>query len=69
MDFEECRALYERYLKRHPDVVSRVAKAIARRRSALLCYEAKHDECHRSVLARLLTRRLKGLDIYQLMSG
>jgi uncharacterized protein (DUF488 family) len=50
-DPEQCLALYAAHLDEHPDVLVEVEQALHGSRSALLCMEASHERCHRSVIA------------------
>lgn len=50
----ECAKLYREYLRKRPDIVEDVTEALRMDRSAVFCYEAAHDECHRSVLLELV---------------
>jgi uncharacterized protein (DUF488 family) len=56
-DLPRCLRLYAKYLDTHPRVLDAVDAALADRRSALLCVEARADVCHRSVLAKKLARK------------
>jgi uncharacterized protein (DUF488 family) len=38
--------------------LDRLAEAVAREPTALLCYERLHEDCHRSVIAELIASRL-----------
>ena len=55
-DPERCLALYAGYLRKNPAVMREVRRALNGARSALLCVEANHEHCHRSVIARRLTQ-------------
>lgn len=57
----ECERLYAEHLEGHPEVIEEVASLIAKRRSALLCYEARREECHRGVLLDVLVGRQPNL--------
>ena len=54
MDPVRCLAAYSKHLAAHPEVVTLVDQALAGARSALLCFEADHRTCHRSVIAGAL---------------
>jgi uncharacterized protein (DUF488 family) len=56
-DPERCLALYAEHLDEHPAVLVEVEEALNGTRSALLCMEASHERCHRSVIAERLMRR------------
>jgi uncharacterized protein (DUF488 family) len=56
-DPERCLSLYAKHLDGLPEVLDEVEAALSGRRSALLCFEAKHDHCHRSVIAERLGGR------------
>jgi uncharacterized protein (DUF488 family) len=53
-DIKRCLALYAGYLDGAPEIVTEVEGALHGRRAALLCVEADHKHCHRSVLAARL---------------
>jgi uncharacterized protein (DUF488 family) len=55
-DPERCLALYAAHLDEHPAVLVEVQAALNGSRSALLCMEASHERCHRSVIAERLRR-------------
>jgi len=50
-------ALYAGHLKRSPEVIDEVLAAATPERSALMCLERDHTECHRSILAAALAKR------------
>jgi hypothetical protein len=50
----QCVRDYKRHLAAAPALLQMVAAATRDRRSAFLCFEAKHSECHRSVLLAAL---------------
>jgi uncharacterized protein (DUF488 family) len=54
---DDILALYAGHLERSPEVVDEVVEAISTKRSALMCLERDHAECHRSILAAALARR------------
>lgn len=62
---DELLAKYRRYLADAAPAITAVVDAARGRRSALLCYERLPAECHRSILASRVRRRLgvKTLDI------
>jgi uncharacterized protein (DUF488 family) len=49
-DLAQCLQLYRQYLETNPEVVEAVQKECAGKAVAVLCYERKHENCHRSVL-------------------
>ncbi|HVI77405.1 MAG TPA: DUF488 domain-containing protein [Candidatus Acidoferrum sp.] len=53
---ELCLEYYSNYLANSPDVVNSVATLSRNNRSALFCYEANADECHRGVLIAALLK-------------
>jgi uncharacterized protein (DUF488 family) len=55
-DPERCLALYSKHLEREPVVLEQVAEALEGRCCALLCFEARHEHCHRSVIAARLAQ-------------
>ncbi len=60
-DFCQFSKQFRKYAKREmSDAIELLAKRLASRRSvcALLCYERRHDECHRSIVAELLADRV-----------
>ena len=52
-------AKYARHLRTHRTSIASVADAARGRRAALLCYEHDPAECHRSLLAPHVARRLR----------
>ena len=54
---DDILALYAGHLERSPEVVDEVLAAISTKRSALMCLERDHAQCHRSILAAALARR------------
>lgn len=65
-DPERCLSLYAKHLDGLPEVLDEVELAVNGRRSALLCFEARHDHCHRSVIAKRLGRRGSGRTVKHL---
>ncbi len=55
-DIETCLRLYAGHVDHHPEVLREVEKAIAGTKAALLCFEERPSECHRSVLIDRLLR-------------
>jgi uncharacterized protein (DUF488 family) len=53
-DIKRCLALYAGYLDESPEIVTEVEGALLGHRAALLCVEADHSHCHRSILAARL---------------
>lgn len=68
-DLDECAKLYRAYLSRNPEIVVEVARVVRSRRAALLCYEAIHEQCHRSVLSTALKRVVAGLNVEHIAVG
>jgi uncharacterized protein (DUF488 family) len=56
-DIERCLSLYAGYLDQAPQVVTEVEGALDGHRAALLCVEADHTHCHRSILAAHVQKR------------
>src|SRR5437868_878554 len=54
----ELLAKYGKHIAKADDVVDEVAEAARGRRVALLCYEADAAECHRSLLAPRVAKKL-----------
>lgn len=50
-------ARYDKHLKRSPEIVDVVLATVKAKRSALMCLELDHEQCHRSVLATALAQR------------
>jgi uncharacterized protein (DUF488 family) len=66
--FAEMREIYDGHLADEPAAQIELAKAgeiATARKAALLCYEADHTECHRSIVAQRLTEAL-GLEVENL---
>lgn len=55
---EELLAKYERHIAHAVDVVDLVVDAARGHRAALLCYELEPHECHRSMLAPRVAKKL-----------
>lgn len=55
---DELLAKYARYLADTGPAIAEVVNAARGHRVALLCYERAPSECHRSVLAKRIARRL-----------
>jgi len=49
-NIDQCLALYSNYLKNNPHVLEVVAAELSKKPTAILCYERKHRNCHRSIL-------------------
>lgn len=49
-DTARCLAMYERHLRRHPEVIQVFDAERQGRRVAVMCVERAHDRCHRSRL-------------------
>jgi uncharacterized protein (DUF488 family) len=54
---ERCEALYREHLNAHPEVLGTLEELMRREETALLCYEASRDSCHRGVLFESLAER------------
>lgn len=54
---DDILELYRGHLERSPEVVDEVLASASTKRSALMCVERDHTECHRSLLAAALARR------------
>ncbi len=50
-------ALYAGHLQSSPEIVDEVLEVATAKRSALMCLERDHAQCHRSVLSAALMRR------------
>jgi len=62
----QCVRDYKRHLGASPDILKAVAAMARNRRSAFLCFEAKHSECHRSVLLAALSAACSTFEIKSL---
>lgn len=49
---------YKKYIAKKQGVVDDVARAAKGKRAALLCYEAEPRECHRSLIAPYVAKKL-----------
>ena len=61
-----CFALYREHLDKNPEILETLRTIILGQISALLCYEARREDCHRGVLlTRLLdqSRNLRVVDL------
>ena len=56
---DELLAKYEKHIADADDVVELVAENARGHRAALLCYEAEPSECHRSLLAPRVAKKLR----------
>jgi uncharacterized protein (DUF488 family) len=52
---KETLRLYEVYLRKHGHILRLLLKEIRVRSVCLLCLEADHNSCHRSIIAQLVT--------------
>ena len=62
LPMKECIRLYGEHLDDNPHTVQQVALALESAPSAVFCYEAGHDDCHRSILLQRVDEVIK-LDI------
>jgi len=65
-DIQKCLRLYAAHLERSPEVVELVLGEVRGRRAALLCFEAQHCDCHRSILAAHMRAAAPQLEIVNL---
>lgn len=65
-DIASRLALYSEHLERHPEIPTEIEEAIADYRAALLCFEAKHELCHRSCIVNHLRHTLPSLRVRHL---
>jgi uncharacterized protein (DUF488 family) len=63
LDFANCAKKYARYVEENPQVIDALLTILITRRTALLCYEANREECHRSILLSALKNRRKGIRV------
>lgn len=66
VDPSMCFALYATHLEENPEILETLQEIVSSRVSALLCYEARRDDCHRGVLLAGLLDRLRDLRIVDL---
>jgi uncharacterized protein (DUF488 family) len=66
LDFADCAKKYTQYVEDNPKVIDDLEAIILKHRSALLCYEAEREECHRSILITALTKRRKDIRVIDL---
>lgn len=50
VDIDTCLSMYSSYLSQHPEIINSLIPEILNMRVAVLCFEKKHQACHRSVL-------------------
>jgi len=62
-NMEDCLDSYRLYLMRRPSIVNMVSAQIHHGKTAILCYERRHDDCHRSVLLQAMIRFGKALSV------
>jgi uncharacterized protein (DUF488 family) len=65
-DIEKCLELYRGYLDEYPEVLDLLEDEMSGATVALLCVEADHDSCHRSILAARLKARKPRLKVRML---
>lgn len=63
---ERCLARYCAYLEENPDIIDCLINSLSQSPVALLCYERRHDHCHRSVLIDHLRSRLETVRVVQI---
>jgi uncharacterized protein (DUF488 family) len=63
LDFTDCAKLYAQYVKDNPTIIDNLESIITKQVSALLCYEAEKEECHRSILIYALSKRRKDIEM------
>jgi uncharacterized protein (DUF488 family) len=59
VDLRELLARYRLHLAAAPTVIADVAALVRDRTAALLCYEREPADCHRTILAARVARRLR----------
>lgn len=59
-DFSDFRRRYDAYLNDQARPMAAVYGLAATKRSALLCFEADHRHCHRTILAERMARDFHG---------
>lgn len=67
-DWDRYRLRFERYLKTQSAALVQLRGDVAARRSCLMCFEADHRFCHRSLITDALARD-GDLDIHHLAAG
>lgn len=65
-DIERCLRMYRGYINDRPEVVEELTMLAGSKPTALLCVEADHTCCHRSVLAEHMTDREHELTVQHL---
>lgn len=65
-DLEKCAALYDEYLRSHPEVIRDIQKFIRMGKVALFCYEGHRERCHRGIIIEQLTERLPRIKVVDL---
>lgn len=66
LGFDECARKYAQYIADNPKVIDTLESIITQNLSALLCYEAERNECHRSILIDALMVRRNDIRIIDL---
>lgn len=64
-NIEQCVALYSEYLMANPTIVELVAQELSDEPVAVLCYERRHQDCHRSVLLDALRKHGLSISVVQ----
>jgi uncharacterized protein (DUF488 family) len=53
-DLERCLQLYQWCIETHPELVALTTSHITQQTTAILCYERRHSDCHRSILLQAM---------------
>lgn len=56
--FAECARQYRRHLRRDDSPIEELSSIVSQKPSAVFCYEARHDGCHRSIIVDEVLQRL-----------
>jgi uncharacterized protein (DUF488 family) len=62
-DIDLCLRRYSDYLNKYPEIIEHVTDELLDSTTAILCYERKHEYCHRSVLLNTISKNGHKLEI------
>lgn len=65
-DLTRCLQLYRCYLEANPEIVTLVEKQSTGKTVAILCYERKHENCHRSILLEFTMSHSNSIQLIKL---
>jgi uncharacterized protein (DUF488 family) len=57
VDPRQCALRYRKYLEQNLDIIDRLEETAIGKPTAVLCYEASREDCHRGILLAVLENR------------